>query len=56
MNNELLKNIPIETRAKILIEALPYIQEYYNKIVVIKYGGNAMLNRNQGGSCPRRRP
>jgi len=44
MNNELLKNIPIETRAKILIEALPYIQEYYNKIVVIKYGGNAMLN------------
>ncbi len=29
-------------RAKILIEALPYIQKYYNKIVVIKYGGNAM--------------
>ncbi len=37
-------NIPISTRAEILIEALPYIQEYYNKIVVIKYGGNAMLN------------
>ncbi len=37
-------NIPIEKRAEILIEALPYIQEYYNKIVVIKYGGNAMLN------------
>ena len=36
-------NIPIEKRAEILIEALPYIQEYYNKIVVIKYGGNAML-------------
>ncbi|NMD39070.1 MAG: acetylglutamate kinase [Christensenellaceae bacterium] len=31
-------------RAEVLIEALPYIQEYYNKIVVIKYGGNAMLN------------
>lgn len=29
-------------RAKILIEALPYIQKYNNKIVVIKYGGNAM--------------
>ncbi|MBE7031533.1 MAG: acetylglutamate kinase [Ruminococcaceae bacterium] len=42
MNNELLKKIPIETRAEILIEALPYIQDYYNKIVVIKYGGNAM--------------
>ena len=38
------KNVPISTRAEILIEALPYIQEYYNKIVVIKYGGNAMLN------------
>ena len=37
-------DIPIAKRAEILIEALPYIQEYYNKIVVIKYGGNAMLN------------
>ncbi len=37
-------NVPIAKRAEILIEALPYIQEYYNKIVVIKYGGNAMLN------------
>lgn len=42
MNTEILKKIPIETRAEILIEALPYIQKYYNKIVVIKYGGNAM--------------
>jgi acetylglutamate kinase len=32
------------TRANILIEALPYIQQYYGKIVVIKYGGNAMIN------------
>ena len=31
-------------RAKVLIEALPYIQEYNGKIVVIKYGGNAMIN------------
>ena len=38
------KNVPISTRAEILIEALPYIQEYYNKIVVIKSGGNAMIN------------
>ncbi len=37
-------NISIADRAEILIESLPYIQEYYNKIVVIKYGGNAMLN------------
>ncbi|MBE6783044.1 MAG: acetylglutamate kinase [Ruminococcaceae bacterium] len=31
-------------RADILIQALPYIQKYYNKIIVIKYGGNAMIN------------
>lgn len=33
-----------ELKAGILVEALPYIQEYYGKIVVIKYGGNAMIN------------
>lgn len=31
-------------RAKILTEALPYIQKYNGKIIVIKYGGNAMIN------------
>ncbi len=31
-------------RARVLVEALPYIQKYSNKIVVIKYGGNAMIN------------
>ena len=31
-------------RAGVLVQALPYIQKYYGKIVVIKYGGNAMLN------------
>ncbi len=31
-------------RAEILTQALPYIQNYYGKIVVIKYGGNAMIN------------
>lgn len=31
-------------RASVLVEALPYIQEYSNKIVVIKYGGNAMID------------
>ncbi len=37
-------NIDSAKRAEVLTEALPYIQEYYNKIVVIKYGGNAMVN------------
>lgn len=33
-------------RAKILSEALPYIQKYYKKTVVIKYGGNAMIDED----------
>jgi len=31
-------------RAETIVHALPYIQKYYNKVVVIKYGGNAMIN------------
>ena len=31
-------------KAKVLVEALPYIQEYYGKTIVVKYGGNAMEN------------
>ena len=31
-------------RAKVLTQALPYIQKYNGKIVVIKYGGNAMID------------
>jgi acetylglutamate kinase len=34
---------PVE-KAAVLIEALPYIQKFYGKTVVIKYGGNAMIN------------
>ncbi len=30
--------------AEVLVEALPYIQKYYGKTVVVKYGGNAMIN------------
>ncbi len=33
-----------EDKASILIEALPYIQKYHEKTIVIKYGGNAMTN------------
>ncbi len=32
-------------RAQVLVDALPYIQKYNNKIVVVKYGGNAMTNK-----------
>jgi acetylglutamate kinase len=31
-------------RAAILVEALPYIREFHGKTIVIKYGGNAMVN------------
>lgn len=31
-------------RAEVLTQALPNIQKYYGKIIVIKYGGNAMIN------------
>ena len=31
-------------KAGVLIQALPYIQKYTDKIVVIKYGGNAMID------------
>ena len=33
-------------RAKILSEALPYMQNYNSKFIVIKYGGHAMVNDN----------
>ncbi|MCK5341196.1 MAG: acetylglutamate kinase, partial [Desulfobulbaceae bacterium] len=33
-------------KAKILIESLPYIKKFYNKTVVIKYGGHAMVDEN----------
>ena len=33
-----------QQRAVILTQALPYIRKYYDKVVVIKYGGNAMIN------------
>ena len=35
---------PVVTRATVLAEALPYIQKYYGKTVVVKYGGNAMIS------------
>ena len=37
-------NISNTDKAAVLAEALPYLQKYYNKVVVVKYGGNAMVN------------
>ncbi len=37
-------NISNADKAAVLAEALPYLQKYDNKVVVVKYGGNAMIN------------
>ena len=42
MNNELTNR----ERAEVLVQALPHIKRYNGKIVVIKYGGNAMIDEN----------
>ncbi len=36
--------IDYDIRANVMVEALPYLQKYNNKVVVVKYGGNAMTN------------
>lgn len=33
-----------QEQAKFLIEALPHIRKYFNKVLVVKYGGNAMID------------
>ena len=39
-----MEKIHSSIRAKILAEALPYMQMYDSKYVVVKYGGHAMVN------------
>ena len=33
-----------DTQVQTLIEALPYLRDFKDKTIVVKYGGNAMLN------------
>ena len=33
-------------KAEVLIEALPYIQKFNRKVIVVKYGGSAMVDEN----------
>ena len=42
-----------QAQAEFLIEAMPYIKKYQDKILVIKYGGNAMLNEELKNSVMR---
>ncbi|QLG89537.1 acetylglutamate kinase [Chitinibacter bivalviorum] len=39
-----MSDITAQTKAEILSEALPYIQRFFDKTIVIKYGGNAMID------------
>ena len=41
---EEMKGLTNAQRAEVLTQALPYIQKYYDKIIVVKYGGNAIIN------------
>ena len=41
---EALKKLSNEARAHVLAEALPWLQHFRDKIVVVKYGGNAMVD------------
>ena len=38
-------------KAAVLIEALPYIQKFNRKIIVVKYGGSAMSNEELQKKC-----
>lgn len=42
-----------QEQAEFLIEAMPYIKKYFNKILVVKYGGNAMTDENLKSSVMR---
>jgi acetylglutamate kinase len=39
------KNFSNAQRAEVLTQALPYIRDYNGKVLVVKYGGNAMVNQ-----------
>ncbi|MCD6672850.1 MAG: acetylglutamate kinase [Burkholderiaceae bacterium] len=39
------RDVTPATKAAILVEAMPYIQRFHGRIVVVKYGGNAMIDQ-----------
>ena len=43
-NSPPTSSVPAGTKAEILLEALPYIRQFRDKVVVVKYGGNAMVD------------
>jgi len=47
------KTLQAADRASILVEALPYIQKFSKKTIVVKYGGNAMIDQDLENSFAR---
>ena len=45
-----------EEQINTLVEALPYLRDFKGKTVVVKYGGNAMLNDEIKKFCPEAKP
>ncbi|MDL2311081.1 acetylglutamate kinase, partial [Peptostreptococcaceae bacterium OttesenSCG-928-C18] len=41
-----LESTALQDKAKVLIEALPYMQRFHDKVIVIKYGGSAMMDED----------
>lgn len=41
-----MENFSNAERAEVLTQALPYIKRYVGKVIVVKYGGNAMINES----------
>ncbi|WP_018296323.1 acetylglutamate kinase [Corynebacterium lubricantis] len=44
--DDLMKGVNSEVRANVLAEALPWLKHFRDKIVVVKYGGNAMIDES----------
>ena len=55
-DNDRTATLRLEDKARILSEALPFMQRYDRQVVVVKYGGHAMGNAETGAEfCPRYR-
>ena len=44
-SSDVLAGLDAGSKAEILVEALPYIRRFWHKVVVVKYGGNALGRR-----------
>ena len=44
MSKENVSTLTTEQWSEVLVQALPYFKQWVGKVIVVKYGGNAMLN------------